>query len=337
MLDHTRDFWQEVRGQRLFITGGTGFFGIWIVESFLWANEQLGLEAQAVVLSRDPQAFCRKMPHLSAHPALSFQVGDVRTFEFPEGRFSHVIHAVNQTADDTAEPSRLLDVMARGTRHTLDFARHCGAKKLLFTSSGSVYGSQPAALTHVPENNGASLDTMDPRFAHGHGKRFAEHLCAVYAGQYGIEAKIARGFAFVGPYLPLDGNYAVGNFIRDGLRGGPIVVKGDGTPLRSFLYAADLAIWLWTILFRGRSCRPYNVGSDKEVTIANLANIVADSFPERREVRIADEAVPGRPDDRYVPSVDRSQSELQLKQNMDLQSSIRRTISWHSKRVSQQQ
>jgi dTDP-glucose 4,6-dehydratase len=328
---HTRDFWEEVRGQRLFITGGTGFFGIWLVESFLWANEQLGLEAEAVVLSRDPQAFCRKMPHLAAHPALSFQVGDVRTFEFPEGHFSHVIHAVNQTADNTAKPSRLLDLMARGTQHTLDLARQCGATKLLFTSSGSVYGSQPAALTHIPEDYGGSLDTMDLRFAHGHGKRFAEHLCAVYARQYGIEAKIARGFAFVGPYLPLDSSYAVGNFIRNGLRGGSIVVKGDGTPQRSYLYAADLAIWLWTILFRGQSCRPYNVGSADAVSIADLAHMVAASFEPPPAVEIAGRPVPRKAAERYVPDCRRAMEELGLRPRVDLAESIHRTLRWHEK------
>jgi dTDP-glucose 4,6-dehydratase len=106
VLAHTRDFWEEVRGQRLFITGGTGFFGIWLVESFLWANEQLGLEAEAVVLSRDPQAFCRKMPHLAGHPSLSFQVGDLRTFEFPEGRVSHVIHAATEKFDPASDADR---------------------------------------------------------------------------------------------------------------------------------------------------------------------------------------------------------------------------------------
>jgi len=332
ILAHTQEVWEELRGQRLFITGGTGFFGCWLLESFAWANDKLGLNATALVLTRNPEAFRRKAPHLATYPAIQFYVGDVRSFEFPAGSFSHIIHAATESSTRLNEENPLLmvDTIVQGTRHTLEFARLCGAKKLLLTSSGAVYGKQPPDLTHIPEDYVGGPDTMDPRSAYGEGKRLAELLCVLYARQYGIETKIARGFAFVGPYLPLDIHFAIGNFIRDGLRGGPIQVKGDGTPYRSYLYAADLAIWLWTILLCGEPCRPYNVGSAEALRIAELAHGVAQTFTPPVAVQIAKAATPGQPAERYVPATQRAETELNLHQWITLPEGIRRTVRWHS-------
>ena len=332
VLDHTRDAWEELRGQRIFITGGTGFFGMWLVESFLWANQRLDLGARAVVLSRNPQVFRQKRPYLADVAALSFHQGDVRNFAFPPGTFSHVIHAATESSARLNEqsPAIMLETIVAGTERTLDFAVACGAKKLLLTSSGAVYGPQPPEMTHVGEDYPGSPDPSAPSSAYGEGKRMAELLCAIYHRQHGLDARIARCFAFVGPYLPLDVHFAIGNFIRDALIGGPIRVNGDGTPYRSYLYAADLAVWLWTILLRGRSCRPYNVGAEQTVSVAELAAIVAHIFQDRAVVKIARPAEPGARAQRYVPLTSRAQTELGVRADIGLKEAVRRTAQWYS-------
>jgi len=317
------------------LTGATGFFGCWLLESFAYANDKLGLNSSALVLTRNQEAFKSKAPHLANHPAIAFLRGDVRSFEFPGGEFVFIVHgaAESSTNLNNEDPLAMLDVIVHGTRRVLDFAGRAGTKKLLFISSGAVYGKQPGHMTHIPEEYQGAPDTTDPASAYAEGKRAGEILCTLYAKRTGIKAKIARCFTFVGPYLPLDGHFAIGNFIRHGLRGEPIEVKGDGTPQRSYLYTADLAVWLWTILFRGESCVPYNVGSEHDLSIADLAEKVASCFPQPMRVHVAEKPVPGAPVERYVPSVQRALKGLGLIQTIQLEQAVRNTIAWQTAHV----
>ena len=319
--------WDELRGARLFITGGTGFVGCWLLETLLWADRRLGLGVSVVVLTRDPAAFRRKVPHLASAQALTLQAGDVRSYSPPDGPFTHVIHAATASGVPVDAPT-MFETIVDGTRRTLATAERGGARRLLLVSSGAVYGIQPPDLERMGEDYRGGPDPLEPRHAYGEGKRAAEMLCALYASET-LTPVIARPFAFVGPYLPLDAHFAVGNFIRDALHGGPIRVTGDGTPLRSYLYAADLAIWLWTILLRGAPMRPYNVGSEHAVSVADLAHTVAKTNPSL-QVEIAGKPDPDKAPERYVPSTRRAQQELGLAEHIGLDDAIARTIAWHS-------
>src|SRR5450759_668269 len=333
VLSHTEELWAPVRGERLFLTGGTGFVGTWLTESLLWANRRLSLGVSAVLLTRDPEAFRRRSPHLADDPAVSFCTGDGPTFLYPDGAFPLVVHAATERyfPPDVEHPASTLDRDLAATRRVLELAPPRGTRRLLFTSSGAVYGKQPPTLAHIPEDYpGAPLST-DANSAYGQGKRISEFLCGCYSQVYGLEATIARLFAFIGPHLPLDANYAAGNFLRDALGGGPIHIAGDGTPYRSYLYSADLAIWLWTILFRGQAARPYNTGSAQELSIAELARAIAREAAPAAEIRIAQTAAPGASAARYVPSIDRAGRELGLRVWIPLDEGIRRTHAWHNR------
>ncbi len=197
-------------------------------------------------------------------------------------------------------------------------------------SSGAVYGSQPPEISHIPESYPGGPKTSVPASAYGEGKRAAEALCAAYAAASpDLTCQIARCFAFVGPHLALDGTYAIGNFIGSVLASRAIKMHGDGTPLRSYLYASDLTVWLWTMLLHGPSLEPVNIGSEQPISIRELAEEVRSALESSIDVEVLGRAVPSALRAQYVPSVRKAFNELGLKQTVGLREAIRRTAEWY--------
>lgn len=332
VVETTSDLWAAVEGERFLITGGTGFIGSWLLETFLAAVERFNLRSSAVVLTRDPDGFIARSPHIASHDAISLLEGDVRTCSFPRGEFRAVIHAATDASAllNDQEPLAMFDTIVAGSRRVLDLAVGAGVSRFLLLSSGAVYGRQPPSIDRIDEEFGGGPVTLDPGSAYAEGKRAAEVLCAVYGREHpSLQISIARCFAFVGPRLPIDRHFAIGNFIADVLAGRSVEVRGDGTPLRSYLYAADLAIWLWTILFRGRPLRPYNVGSEVAHSIVEVAKATASAVEPRAPVIVRQPSSPGVAAERYVPSTRRAQNELGLREMISLDEAINKTIAWH--------
>jgi dTDP-glucose 4,6-dehydratase len=334
ILEHTRARWEGLRGEQIFITGGTGFVGSWLVASFARANRELRLGARAVVLTRDLAAARTRMAQLGVDSAVDLQQGDGTDFAFPPGRFAFVIHAATQRsfAPRAGQPLGIIEADTITTRRVLEFARSARTARMLFTSTGAVYGPQPAGLQRVDEEFGGAPLPTDVDAAYGHSKRMSEVMCAMYARSCGITISIARLFASFGPLLPLDEGYAIGNFIGDALARRAIRIDGDGTPIRSYLYAADLAIWLWTMLFAGRSGCAYNTGGTEALTIAELARFVALETGAHLPIEIAQAALPHVMASRYVPDTTRAQRELGLRALIPIGEGIRRSLSWHRDR-----
>lgn len=332
VLAHTQSLWDGLRGGHVFITGGTGFFGRWMLGSLLHANAELGLGARATILTRSPASFAKRYPELGEDASVELLEGDLRDFKFPAGPCTHVLHMGIETNTSLSNPSPSVyfETGVDGTRRVLKYARARGATRFLLTSSGAVYGAQPPDCPRLSEESRLAPRPEDLGSAYGHAKRAAEFLCCAAHSEYGLGATIARCFAFVGPYLPLDSGFAIGNFIGDALAGREISVTGDGTPRRSYLYAADLAIWLWTIALAGRPARPYNVGSERDMSIADIAGVVARVVGGASRVMIAREPAEGVPAARYVPDTSRAARELGLDQKISLEEAVRRTSEWYA-------
>ncbi len=301
-----------MQNKRIFITGGTGFFGKSLI------RHCRGLRGNdLVILSPAPEDQVKGLLTLRPEMRIRFLYGDVRDFEFPDGDFDYIFHGA-ATSCKIISDDEMRSVVIDGTKHVLDFAgKNTHLSNLLYVSSGAVYGNK----YNIPMNEDFSCKPVN---VYGRSKLEAEKLCL----NAGVPCSIGRCFAFIGEYLPLDAHFAIGNFIRDCLNGRSIVIKGDGTPVRTYLYSGDLARWLWTILLDGKPGRAYNIGSDFEITIADLAETVRRVAGTSNEIQILSPSS-GAPPHRYAPDISRVRREFGLEANTSLEEAIRLTLEYH--------
>jgi dTDP-glucose 4,6-dehydratase len=318
----------RLRQAHVLITGASGFFGQWLTEALVALDKRFDLKLCLTLVARDGGRLRQRSAHLLGQGTpITILEQDVRELLLAE-QPTHVVHAAASAsaALNDVDPGEMISVIVDGTRRVL--AATDRADRFVYISSGAVYGAQASLL--VDEDCVGGPDISSPRSAYAEGKRLAEVLCAVAAQRSSRVVTTARAFAFVGPWLPLDTHFAVGNFLRDALAGAPIVVQGDGMPVRSYLYAAELAVWTLSILLDGHTGRAYNVGSDQPTTIASLAITVGGLFGVPVDIRGT--APAGVPPHRYVPSVRRAHEELGLAQTISLQDALLRTARWHRSR-----
>lgn len=325
-----------LRGARLFITGGTGYIGRWLLESLCHANRVLDLHIAATVLSRRPDVFAGHYPHLASDPCITLIAGDVRTFTCDQEGFSHVIHAATDVVASVTALD-VFDVTVTGTRQVLEFARRQGVGDVLLLSSGAVYGPFPDHVERAAESLPCVPDVTKPSGAYGLGKMASEWLGNTYGQQYGLSCKSARVFAQIGPYLELGAHFAAGNFIRDVLQSEAIIIKGDGTARRSYMHAVDMVSWLWAILVRGKAGSAYNVGAEQGISIRGLADAIVQVSGKQVDVKVLGQAAPGAAPARYLPDTTLAREELGLSITIPLEDAIRRTLEWYRTQIKRPQ
>ena len=321
--------WQQLQGAHLFVTGGSGLFGRWFLTALLEANHRLQTRIQVTVLSRAPLALQQAFPAAVAAGELHLLSGDVTHFAFPATQFTHVMHMATTSAQETFHGEDSLakfHMLVQGTERVMQLAALQGVKKVLFTSSGVVYGA--GAQAPVAESHPGAPDPLDPVSGLAQGKRAAEFIASYYADKHGLDLTIARCFSFAGPGLPMDIHYAIGNFIHDALLADEITVKGDGSPMRSFLYLGDLVHWLLALLGEATASPVYQVGSDYAVSILTLAQTVQQLLAPDKTVRVLGDrshAIGNANRNWYVPDISLARQHLQLEAWTSLETTILRT------------
>ena len=313
-----------------FLTDGTGLFGTWLVLFFDWCHEKSLSEPRVTVLTRRDALPIRKF--------LNSFYGTTESFDYPDGVFDRLIHLAAPSARDTfngMSDQAKLQQMYIGTKNILEFASSKVIGRSLFTSSGAIYGGFPKAENGlINELNRSAPLSKTPNIGLALGKRVAEFLIADYARDGQVNAGVARCFSFIGPGLPTDLHYAVGDFVGKAIAGRDIIINGDGSPVRSFMDLGDVVYWLMTILERGDVGDDFNVGSSQAITIFKLAEMVRDHVNPNIKIVIkkGSNASSGNPANHfYVPDTSKIRDKLDVRQLVTLTESIKNYAKFLSK------
>ncbi|WP_337157137.1 NAD(P)-dependent oxidoreductase [Pseudomonas putida] len=299
----------ELKGKRLLLTGGTGFFGKWLLAMLACLNKR-GAGIEVTVLSRAPARFLRMYPQYASVHWVRWIEHDVREpiSVLVEGAFDMAIHAATDTlAGAHSDLLRLYDTILNGARNVLDLAVRTGTKRVLLTGSGAQYGVLEFGVP-VSENSTGSCNALLASSAYAEAKRAQETLAAIYAARHGLEIVSTRCFAFSGPGIALDEHFAIGNFVRDALWRDELVLQSSGSAVRSYLHGSDLAGWLLALLVRGAPGNAYNVGSDQALTIAELARKVMTRIAPDKPLRILGQDLTAQARSYYVPSIQKARA-----------------------------
>lgn len=311
----------------LLIIGGTGFFG----RSILDAHRRGLLCAfgvgRLVAVARHAHRLRAEAPELCT-AAVELVDADVLTLDSTFDA-DVVIHAAasSDARRYGADPAAEMRIIVDGTRRVCDVIRNARRRpRFLYVSSGAVYGRQRPDKVALAESDAPSPDVAGDKAAYAQAKRAAESIVRSFAAETNVPACIARCFAFVGPWLPRDEHFAIGNFIGNALRGEPVELRARHSVIRSYLHADDLAVWLLRLATAaGDGCEAVNVGSGEAVQLRDVASMVAAAggvgvrFPEA-----SGEALP--PPDRYVPDISKARNELGLTVTIPLREAIERTL-----------
>jgi nucleoside-diphosphate-sugar epimerase len=323
---------RELDGKEILISGGTGFVGQWILHGFVGAQRMYGFRPNIVVISRDPHKFraanaCFDQLNIEFITADIGELGDElilkRSVDF-------YIHGATDVATNPID-HQIDGVLRTGINGTLNSSRlaiNNGCKRILNLSSGAVYGPQPKDLQRISESYTGAPSTLDSGTSYHHVKRLSEYLIHSEGMARGVEVVTARLFAFLGPFLARDSYFAAGNFLESARKKTRIEVLGNGQPVRTYQYPVDLVVALVGLLVRGSSGNAYNVGSDEEVTIAGLADLITSIGTIEHPPHIHGKSHNNLAGNRYVPDISKINRDIGFKNEISLSQAVNRTIHW---------
>lgn len=324
---------EPLRNAHIFITGGTGFLGAWLLELIRGLNDEFDFKVRVTIAGRSMEQFALQYPHLMKRKEFDFLAVDVRNLiEMPHDT-THIIHTAATTNKNffSTFPTAAFENNIDSTLHVFRMALQLGSiQNIVLMSSSQIYGKQPADVQTIKEESlGSTYSSFDINTIYAESKRACESAASAYITEMKLPISVARPFSFVGPYQSLDLPWAVTDFMNEALKGSPIKIMGDGSTIRSIMYASDFANWILHITAYAKPRAVYNVGSPEPVDLLSLAKMIRSNFKNEPQIltSLGNKAMSAGGS--VVPNVDKAKNELQLKITVNLEQAIKRTMEWY--------
>ncbi|MEM1610502.1 MAG: NAD-dependent epimerase/dehydratase family protein [Sulfolobales archaeon] len=303
-------------GLKILVTGCAGFLGSWLTEAIVRGGGEVTCVDNLSTGSR------KNLARLEGK--IDFIVDDVSKAPFK--KYNIIIHGAATPSPDyyMIHPVEAMLPDSVGLLHILRIARDTGAR-VVFMSSSEVYGDPEVIPT--PESYWGRVNHVGVRGPYDESKRFGETLSMAFHRQYGVDIRITRIFNTYGPRLDPYSPYArvVTRFLVYAIRGEPITIFGDGSQTRSFTYVSDTVRAILLLSLCNKCSGIYNVGSDKEISILDLAYMIKKITGSQSPIVY----LPPRPDDpkRRRPDISKIRS-LGWEPMVDLEEGVKLTYRW---------
>lgn len=279
----------EVNSRSILVTGATGLIGSALVESLVIQND---IDVYAACRNIDTAR--KKFGHLLSQPRLHLLTYDVTSPLSGDTIYDYIIHAASPASPNSfsAQPVEVMMANILGVKNLLDYGLSHRMKRLLFVSTGEIYGEGDG--TPFIETDSGYIDCNSPRACYPSSKRAAETLCASYVAEHEADVVIARLCHTYGPGFTEKDNRVYAQFLRNVLRGEDIVLKSSGLQMRSWIYVADAVSAILKILWKGEKGEAYNVANPEScITIRQLAELIASLAGRQVKIEIPQDTAQG--------------------------------------------
>ena len=325
IINKILDIKSNFNKKKILLVGGTGFIGKWLVMTFNQLNKKYKTNITIFILTRDKYKFLKHYSEFKKIKSVIFIQGDILNFKIKNIDFDYIIHAGSDLKVEKKDQGKYLKELSIGSKRIFGIKNKKIKTRILFLSSGSVYKNNNAT-----NKIGESKFYLPSKFPIDNTYAFGKILAEIFAKLF-IKFKnkniiIVRGFSFVGPYQQFERGFAITDFIKDSLENKDIKLNNGNNIFRSYLYIADLIIWLLHILVRSKKGEIYNVGSDKEINLTKLSKKIIKI--NKSGSKVIKNNNQNKKINYYVPNIDKAKKKFNLRVWTSLEHSIDKTTTW---------